>query len=105
MVRGEKPSPAARRVRGSGVTLAEHGLAAGAGEVQHTLGGFQGGLAHRLLFRWFAVADRAALLKWKQILRAGDYTEKEKAFLRRYRFFRALWIFNRKRPAARGGRN
>lgn len=56
------------------------------------------GLARRLFGGWFELADRAALLKWKEILGAGDYTEQELAFLRRYRFWRSLWIFNRKRP-------
>jgi hypothetical protein len=55
----------------------------------------------RLLFRWFAVADRAALLKWKAILGAGEFTPEELSFLRRYRFWRTLWVFNRKRRAAK----
>lgn len=64
-----------------------------------------GGLAHRLLFRWLAVADRAALLKWKRLLDAGPYTDEEHAFLERFDAWRALWPFNRKRRGrARGGR-
>ena len=54
------------------------------------------GWMSRLFSGWFAIADRAALLKWKEVLGAGEYTEKEREFLRRYRFWRALWIFNRK---------
>jgi hypothetical protein len=57
-----------------------------------------GGWAHRLLFRLFQTTDKAALLKWKRILGAGPFTEEEESFLRRYRFWRALWIFNPKRP-------
>jgi hypothetical protein len=57
-----------------------------------------GGWPHRLLFRWLATTDEAALLKWKRILGSEPYTADEQAFLRRYRFWRALWIFNRKRP-------
>jgi len=37
---------------------------------------------------------------WKRLLDAGPYTEDEEEFLRRYRFWRALWIFNPKRPRA-----
>jgi serine/threonine protein kinase len=55
-----------------------------------------GSLGHRLFFGWFKLADQAALLKFKRILGAGEYTEKEQAFLRRFRFYRSLWIFNRK---------
>ena len=61
-----------------------------------------GGLAHRLLFRWMTQVDRSALLKWKGLLQAGPYTPDEQSFLRRYRFFRSLWIFNRKRRGASG---
>jgi hypothetical protein len=52
----------------------------------------------RMVSRWFEMADRAALLKWKIVLDAGPLTERERAFLRRYRYWRALWLFNRKRP-------
>lgn len=55
-----------------------------------------GGLAERVIGRWLAMTDRAALLKWKTILRAGELTAEEQEFLRRYRRWRALWIFNRK---------
>lgn len=51
-----------------------------------------GGLAHRLLFRWFRLVDESAYLKWKRLLEAGSYTEEENAFLDRFRFLRALWI-------------
>ena len=57
-----------------------------------------GGLMARLFSRLFEITDRAALLKWKEILGAGEFTDTEQAFLRRYAFWRALWIFNRKRP-------
>jgi hypothetical protein len=63
-----------------------------------------GGLPQRLFARWFALTDEAALLKWKGLLGAGPYSDAERAFLRRYGFWRSLWIFNRKRPAARGAR-
>ena len=55
-----------------------------------------GGWARRRLLPWFRKPDRAALLKWKQRLDAGPYTAEEQSFLRRYRFWRSLWIFNRK---------
>ena len=55
-----------------------------------------GGLAARLIGPWLSMTDRAALLKWKTILQAGELTEEEQDFLRRYRRWRALWIFNRK---------
>ena len=55
-----------------------------------------GGFMQRLLARFFVSMDEAALLKWKQVLEAGPYTEREEAFLRRFRFWRSLWIFNRK---------
>ena len=48
-----------------------------------------------------AKADRAAMLKWKQILDPGSFTDEERAFLRRYRFWRSLWIFNPKRSSKR----
>lgn len=52
-----------------------------------------GGLAHRLLFSWMKRIDHSAVLKWKQILCAGPYTKEEAAFLRRFHFWRGLWIF------------
>ena len=53
-----------------------------------------GGLAHRLLFRRMKLIDVSALLKWKRVLEAGDYTPEEETFVRRYRRWRSLWIFN-----------
>ena len=58
------------------------------------------GWQRRVFGRWFELTDTAALLKWKRLLDAGPYTEDEEDFLRRYRFWRALWIFNPKRPRA-----
>lgn len=55
-----------------------------------------GGLAARCLFPWVKLADDAAILKWKRLLGAGEYTAQERAFLKRYRFWRSLWVFNRK---------
>jgi hypothetical protein len=63
-----------------------------------------GGLAHRLFFGWLKLADEAALLKFKRLLGAGEYTEEEQAFLRRFNFYRSLWIFNRK-PSPRKSRD
>jgi serine/threonine protein kinase len=60
-----------------------------------------GSLSHRLFFGWFKLADDAAVLKFKRLLEVGEYTEEERAFLRRFRFFRSLWIFNRKPSAPR----
>lgn len=57
-----------------------------------------GGWPARLLARGLALADRAAMLKWKRLLDAGPLTESDRAFLRRWRWLRALWIFNRKGP-------
>jgi len=57
-----------------------------------------GGLAHRLFFHLFSIADRAAILKWKEMLAPGHFTPEEEAFMRRFRILRAFWIFNRKRP-------
>jgi hypothetical protein len=56
-----------------------------------------GGWADRLLGGWLEMTDRAALLKWKTILEAGEPTDEEREFLHRYRFWRSLWIFNPKR--------
>ena len=55
-----------------------------------------GGLAHRLLFGLMTGPDRSAVLKWKDKLGAGPYSEEEQAFLRRHRVLRDLWIFNRR---------
>jgi hypothetical protein len=60
-----------------------------------------GGLAHRLLFGLLTGPDRSALLKWKEKLGAGPYTDDERAFLRRHRLLRDLWIFNRRHRRAR----
>jgi hypothetical protein len=56
-----------------------------------------GSLAHVLWFRPLAVTDEAAYLKWKEFLTPGRFTAEEQAFLRRWRIFRRLWPFNRKR--------
>ena len=61
-----------------------------------------GSWAKRWLFHRLCKADRAALMKWKLVLRAGDYTDEERAFLRSYHIWRSLWIFNRKRPRIDG---
>lgn len=58
-----------------------------------------GGVAHRAVFRFLKRADDAALLKFKRLLSAGPYTAEEEAFLRRHRFWRTLWFFNRKSAA------
>jgi len=60
-----------------------------------------GGLAHRLLFAALALADDAALLKWKRLLEVGPYTDEEHRFLERFRRWRMLWPFNRKGAARR----
>lgn len=59
-----------------------------------------GGLAHRLLFRRLAVADEAALLKWKGMIAPGTYTPQDEAFLRSFERWRGLWPFNPKRRKA-----
>lgn len=48
------------------------------------------------LFRLFAAADEAALLKWKALLAPGTFTDDERAFLERFARWRRLWPFNRK---------
>jgi hypothetical protein len=53
----------------------------------------------RCFGNWLRMTDEAALLKWKRILGALPYSDAEQAFLRRYRFWRRLWIFN---PKGRG---
>ena len=55
-----------------------------------------GGWAERVFSGWLEMTDRAALLKWKTILVACELNDEEQAFLRRYRFWRSLWIFNPK---------
>jgi serine/threonine protein kinase len=59
-----------------------------------------GGLAHRLFFRLFAVADEAAFLKWKGMIAPGSYTAEDEAFLRRFERWRVWWPFNPKRRKA-----
>ena len=59
-----------------------------------------GGWAQRVLGPVLAMSDVSALLKWKALLTPGRLTPEEEAFLRRFRFWRSLWIFNRK-PAPR----
>ncbi len=58
-----------------------------------------GGLAHRLFRRMLGMSDEAAFLKWKALLTPGRFTAAEERFLTRFRFWRALWIFNRKKRA------
>jgi hypothetical protein len=55
-----------------------------------------GGIAHRLLFRRCRLIDEAAYLKWKRLLEAGPYTEREQEFVDRYRIWRSLWFHRRK---------
>jgi hypothetical protein len=55
-----------------------------------------GGPWHRRLFGLLRFTDETALLKWKQLLGAGTYTESEQALLRRHDRWRVLWPFNRK---------
>ena len=62
-----------------------------------------GSLAHRLVFRAFAMADEAAFLKWKGMLAPGSYTTADEAYLRRFERWRALWPFNPKRRRAKAG--
>jgi len=55
-----------------------------------------GGWLHGFLFRRFRSTDRSALLKWKEILEAGTWTDEEAEFVKRHRRWRRWWIFNRK---------
>ncbi|HEX5041867.1 MAG TPA: hypothetical protein VFV75_03115 [Candidatus Polarisedimenticolaceae bacterium] len=55
-----------------------------------------GGLLHRLFFPWLVAADEAAWIKWKEMLSPGNLDARERAFERRFRWLRALWIFNPK---------
>ena len=55
-----------------------------------------GRLLHRLFFSWLATADEAAWIKWKEMLSPGNLDARERAFDRRFRRLRALWIFNLK---------
>lgn len=61
-----------------------------------------GGLLHALFFRFLAITDEAAYLKWKQLLDPERLTDEEQAFLHRFRRLRSFWIFNRK-PASGTG--
>jgi hypothetical protein len=54
-----------------------------------------GSLLHRLFFRWIALIDRSACLKWKQILEAGPMTGDEQAFANRFRLLRRFWFHRR----------
>jgi serine/threonine protein kinase len=56
-----------------------------------------GGLAYRVAFRFLAMADEAAFLKWKGMLAPGSYTAQDEAFLKRFEMWRAMWPFNPKR--------
>ncbi len=62
-----------------------------------------GSLVHRLLFRRLALTDEAAFLKWKALLTPGRLTPEEERFLQRFRIWRSLWPFNRKRHGRREG--
>ena len=55
-----------------------------------------------LLFRWFQKIDESAYLKWKQILGAGPYSDREIHAPKRHSFWRSLWVFN---PATARGRH
>jgi hypothetical protein len=55
-----------------------------------------GGLAHRLLFPLLAAADEAAWIKWKEMVLPGHLSDRERAFDRRFRRLRTLWVFNPK---------
>ena len=55
-----------------------------------------------LLFRLFAAADEAAVLKWKALLAPGTFTEDERVFLERFARWRRLWPFNRKAREGKG---
>lgn len=61
-----------------------------------------GGWRYRWLRGLLAMSDEAAFLKWKMLLIPGRLTPDEEGFLRRFRFWRSLWVFNRKRPGRRG---
>jgi serine/threonine protein kinase len=55
-----------------------------------------GGLFHRALFPLLAAADEAAWIKWKEMLSPGTLDARERAFERRFRRLRGLWLFNLK---------
>lgn len=54
------------------------------------------GVLHRLLFPLLATADEAAWIKWKEMLAPGQLDARERAFERRFRRLRTLWVFNLK---------
>jgi hypothetical protein len=60
-----------------------------------------GGISHRVFFRFLALADEAAFLKWKGMIAPGSYTPADEAFLRRFERWRVLWPFNPKRRKAK----
>lgn len=60
-----------------------------------------GSLLHRLLFARMKLIDDSALLKWQELLGAGEPTPSEAEFLRRYERWRGLWPFNPKRRKSR----
>jgi hypothetical protein len=60
-----------------------------------------GSLFHRLFFPRMQRVDLSAVLKWKRTLNAGPLTEREQAFLKRFDYWRALWVFNPKRRDSR----
>ncbi len=62
-----------------------------------------GGIAYRCLRPLLRLSDESAFLKWKALLTPGRFTAAEERFLRRFRFWRSLWRFNRKPQARRGG--
>jgi hypothetical protein len=63
-----------------------------------------GSILHRVLFRFLAVLDESAFLKWKLLLDPDGLTSGERRFLERYRrFVRPLWPINRKRPGPEEG--
>lgn len=53
-----------------------------------------------LLYRWtfdrLRIADRSAIVKWKQMLWPEALTAADQVFLRRFQKLRPLWPFNRK---------
>jgi len=55
-----------------------------------------GSWAYRWLYPSLRVADTAACLKWKQLLRPDQISDQDRRFLRRFRVLRVLWPFNRK---------
>jgi predicted Ser/Thr protein kinase len=54
----------------------------------------------RFVFPLLRSIDRSAFLKWKHLLTPEDLTDRERRKMRRYRRWRRLWVFNRKKVAA-----